>query len=84
VLYEHLDVIDAAVIGVPHERWGETPNALVVLRAGADLDEAAVIGFCRERLAPFKCPTTVEQRDELPRTATGKVRKAELCGAYWP
>jgi acyl-CoA synthetase (AMP-forming)/AMP-acid ligase II len=83
VLYEHPDIVDAAVVGVPHERWGETPKALVVLRAGATLDEAGVIEFCRERLASFKCPTTVEQRDELPRTATGKVRKAELREPYW-
>jgi acyl-CoA synthetase (AMP-forming)/AMP-acid ligase II len=83
VLHQHPDVVDAAVVGVPHERWGETPKALVVLRGGATLDEAAMIGFCKQRLAGFKCPTSVEQRDELPRTATGKVRKFVLREPYW-
>jgi fatty-acyl-CoA synthase len=82
-LHEHPEVVDVAVIGVPHERWGETPKALVVLREGSTLDPAALIGFCRERLAHFKCPTTVESRDGLPRTATGKVQKYLLRQPYW-
>lgn len=82
-LYEHPDVIDAAVIGVPHDRWGETPKALVVLRDGADLDEGALIAFCREQLSSFKCPTSVESRESLPRTATGKVQKFVLREPYW-
>ena len=56
VLHDHPDIVEVAVIGVPHERWGETPKALVVLREGASLDEAGLIAFCRERLAGFKCP----------------------------
>jgi acyl-CoA synthetase (AMP-forming)/AMP-acid ligase II len=83
-LYRHPDVVDAAVVGVPHERWGETPKAIVVLREGATLDEAQIIAFCRERLAGFQCPTSVEQRDALPRTATGKVQKYRLREPYWP
>jgi acyl-CoA synthetase (AMP-forming)/AMP-acid ligase II len=82
-LYEHPDVLDAAVIGVPHERWGETVKALVVLRGGAAFDPGEVIAFCRERLAHFKCPTSVERRDSLPRTATGKVQKYLLREPYW-
>jgi acyl-CoA synthetase (AMP-forming)/AMP-acid ligase II len=83
VLYRHPDVVDAAIIGVPHERWGETVKALVVLRDGATLDEAQIIAFCREHLAGFQCPTSVERRDALPRTATGKVQKYLLREPYW-
>jgi acyl-CoA synthetase (AMP-forming)/AMP-acid ligase II len=71
------------VIGVPHDRWGETPKALVVLRDGATFDEAAVIAYCRDRLAGFECPTSAERRDELPKTATGKVQKFLLREPYW-
>jgi acyl-CoA synthetase (AMP-forming)/AMP-acid ligase II len=83
VLLHHPDVMDAAIIGIPHERWGETPKALVVLREGVALDELGIIAFCKERLAGFKCPTSVEQRDALPRTATGKVQKYVLRAPYW-
>lgn len=82
-LLEHPDVGDVAVIGVPHERWGETPKALVVPRDGAAIDEAALIAFCRERLAHFKCPTSIEARESLPRTATGKLQKHLLRAPYW-
>jgi acyl-CoA synthetase (AMP-forming)/AMP-acid ligase II len=83
ILFRHPDVVDAAVIGVPHERWGETPKAIVVLREGVTLDEQTIIGFCHEQLAGFQCPTSVEQRDALPRTATGKVQKYLLREPYW-
>jgi fatty-acyl-CoA synthase len=83
-LLEHPDVTDVAVIGVPHERWGETPKALVVLRDGASFDPDALIDHCRQRLAHFQAPTSVEQRDALPRTATGKVQKYLLREPYWP
>lgn len=83
-LYEHADVEDVAVIGVPHGRWGETPKALVVLREGATFDPEQLIAFCRQRLAHFKCPTSVEQQESLPRTATGKVQKYLLRRQYWP
>lgn len=82
-LHQHPDVADVAVIAVPHERWGETPKALIVLRDGADRDPGALIAFCRERLAGFQCPTSVEFRDALPRTATGKVQKYLLRVPYW-
>ena len=83
VLYRHAAVLECAVIGVPHEKWGETPKALVVRRHGEHADEAEIIGFCRDNLAHFKCPTSVEFRDELPRTATGKLQKFKLREPYW-
>ncbi len=90
VLYQHPNVLECAVIGVPHEKWGETPKALVVLREGAasgnepDLTtEDELLEFARERLAHFKCPTSVEFVEALPRTATGKLQKYRLREAYW-
>ena len=76
-------VLECAVIGVPDEKWGETPRALVVLRADAPADEAGLIAFCRERLAHFKCPTSIEFVDALPRTATGKLQKFKLRERFW-
>jgi acyl-CoA synthetase (AMP-forming)/AMP-acid ligase II len=83
VLYQHPDVDEAAVIGVPDEKWGETVKALVVLRPGAAADEQALIDHCRDNMAHFKCPTSVEIRDALSRTATGKLKKFELRQPYW-
>lgn len=82
-IYQHPDVAEVAVIGVPHERWGETVKALVVPRPGTEPDEASIVGWCRERLAHFKCPTSVELRRSLPRTATGKLQKFKLRSPYW-
>jgi fatty-acyl-CoA synthase len=82
-LYQHPAVLECAVIGVPDKKWGETPMALVVLREGHALDEPAVIAFCREKLAHFKCPTRAEIVDALPRTATGKLQKFVLRDRYW-
>ncbi|MGH9066052.1 MAG: class I adenylate-forming enzyme family protein, partial [Acidimicrobiales bacterium] len=83
VLYQHPGVAEVAVIGVPDERWGETVKALVVTRPGAGVDEPGLIAHCRERMAHYKCPTSVELRDSLPRTATGKMQKFKLRAPYW-
>ena len=77
------DVTEVAVIGVPHEKWGETVKALVVLTAGSTTTEADLIAHCRERLTHYKCPTSVEFRDALDRTATGKLQKYKLRAPYW-
>jgi len=84
VMAGHPAVQELAVIGVPSERWGETVKAIVVLRDGAAAAEAdELIGWTRERLAHYKCPTSVDVVDALPRNATGKVLKHELRAPYW-
>jgi long-chain acyl-CoA synthetase len=76
-------VADAAVIGAPHDVWGEEVIALVVPKAGADLNARALIRHCRASLARFKCPTQVKTIAELPRNAAGKLLKRELREPYW-
>jgi fatty-acyl-CoA synthase len=83
VLYQHPAVLECAVIGIPHEKWGETPMALVVLRSGETPTEQDMIGFCRDKLAHFKCPSRVDFVATLPRTATGKLQKFRLRQQYW-
>ncbi|MCY4036202.1 MAG: AMP-binding protein, partial [bacterium] len=82
-LFAHEAVAEVAVIGVPDEKWGETVKALVVLASGSSAAEDELIQHCRSRLAHYKCPTTVEFRDELARTATGKLQKYRLRESYW-
>ncbi|HSQ00806.1 MAG TPA: AMP-binding protein, partial [Candidatus Dormibacteraeota bacterium] len=82
-LYQHPAVLECAVIGVPDKQWGETPKALVLLRAGQSASEAELLAFCRDHLAHFKCPRSVEFVAELPRTATGKLQKFKLREQYW-
>jgi acyl-CoA synthetase (AMP-forming)/AMP-acid ligase II len=78
VLVEHPSVGEVAVLGIPSERWGETPKAFVVPAPGAVVDAAELIAYCRDRLAAYKCPTEVDVIAELPRNPTGKVLKREL------
>jgi acyl-CoA synthetase (AMP-forming)/AMP-acid ligase II len=78
VIYEHPDVLEAAVIAIADPRWGEVPKAFVVRRSVASLDEHGLREFCRKRLAGFKVPKAVEFIDSLPRNPSGKVLKRDL------
>jgi len=82
-LMGHPDVADVAVIGVPSERWGETPKAMVVRRAGSEATAEEIIAFCRERLARYKCPTSVDFVEALPRNPSGKILKKDLRAPFW-
>jgi long-chain acyl-CoA synthetase len=78
VVCAHPAVLEAAVIGVEDEKWGEAIRAVVVLRPGAALTGDELIAWCRERLTAFKCPTSVAFTDVLPKGGTGKVQKNVL------
>jgi acyl-CoA synthetase (AMP-forming)/AMP-acid ligase II len=82
-IFSHAAVSEVAVIGVPDDKWGETIKALIVPVDGASVSEPEIIAWCKERLARYKAPTTVEFRDAIPRTATGKVQKFKLREPYW-
>ncbi len=81
-LLAHPDVRDCTVIGVPSRKWTETVTAIVVTREGATVSPDDLIGFCRDRLARYKCPTTVTLTDSIPRNAAGKVLKFQLRAQY--
>lgn len=83
VLFSHPAVAEVAVIGVPSEKWGETIKALVVLAEGESATEAELIAWCKDKAAGYKAPTSIEFRDDLARTATGKLQKFKLRAPYW-
>ncbi|WP_019874953.1 long-chain-fatty-acid--CoA ligase [Sporichthya polymorpha] len=83
VLAEYPDVLEAAVIGIPDDQWGESVKAVVVPKPGSTVDPDAVISYARERLAHFKAPRTVDVVSELPRNGAGKILKTVLRKPYW-
>jgi acyl-CoA synthetase (AMP-forming)/AMP-acid ligase II len=83
VLFEHPDIADVAVIGVPDAKWGEALMAVCVARSANPPSSDALIGFCRERLGGYKIPRHYQFVSELPRNASGKVLKRVLREPYW-
>lgn len=82
VLYRNQSVLEAAVVGIPHPKWGETVKAFVTIKEGATVTQQELIEFCREQIAHYKCPTAIEFT-ELPKTATGKIQKFVLREKEW-
>ncbi|MFC4556851.1 long-chain-fatty-acid--CoA ligase [Virgibacillus kekensis] len=83
VLYKHPGVMEVAVIAIPDEKWGEVPKAIIVPQAGANVAEQEMIDYCRDHMAHFKAPKSIEFVDALPKTATGKLQKYRLREMYW-
>lgn len=83
ILFEHPAVLESAVIGIPDERWGEVPAAVVALRPGTSATPEELMGFCRDRMASFKVPKRIDFAESLPKGGTGKILKRELREPYW-
>ncbi len=82
-IFQHPEVTEVAVIGIPDEKWGELVTALVVRAQGSALTEEQVIAWTKQKLAGYKCPKKIEFRTELARTATGKLQKFKLRAPFW-
>ena len=83
VLYMHPAILECAIVGVPDEKWGEAVKGIVVLRLGQQATEAEIIQFCKDRIAHYKAPKSIDFIDALPRTGSGKIHKKSLRDKYW-
>jgi acyl-CoA synthetase (AMP-forming)/AMP-acid ligase II len=83
ILYMHPAILECAVIGVPDQKWGEAVKGMVVLKSGEKATEEEIIRFCKERMAHYKAPKSIDFIDALPRTGSGKIHKKELRDRYW-
>ncbi len=83
VIYRHPSVLEASVIGIPDEKWVERVHAVVVLKRGENATEAELIAFCKEHLARFKAPRSIEFVEALPKNPQGKILKREIRKRYW-
>ncbi|MNT92953.1 Long-chain-fatty-acid--CoA ligase FadD13 [compost metagenome] len=72
-----------AVIGIPCEKWGETVHAVIICKPGATVSDEEVVAYCRQRIAGYKCPRSVEFRESLPLSSVGKVLKTDLRQPFW-
>ena len=83
VIQQHPKVLEVAVVGVPDDIWGESLKAVVALKEDQEAAEEEIIGFCREHLSKKKIPHSVEFRQVLPKTLTGKIKKSDIREQYW-
>ena len=84
VIYQHTAVAECAVIGIPHKKWGEAVHAIVLPKQGAVLTEEEIMNHCRQHIAGYKCPRSVEIRhDPMPMSGAGKILKKVLRAPYW-
>jgi len=83
VLRRHDAVAEVAVIGIPDDKWGEAVKALVIPRPGRKATQEELISHCRNHMAGFKCPKSIDIRPDFPRTGLGKIAKNELRDEYW-
>ena len=82
-LYGHPSVADVAVIGIPDDRWGEAVKAVVVVKPGASATAEELIAYCRERIAHYRAPRSIDFVESLPRNPSGKLLKRVLRAPYW-
>jgi acyl-CoA synthetase (AMP-forming)/AMP-acid ligase II len=83
ILYMHPAILECAVVGVPDEKWGEAVKAIVVLKLSQKATDQEIIQFCKERIAHYKTPKSIDFIDALPRTGSGKTHKKGLRDKYW-